>query len=414
MNLFAIWPYFTVMALVLALTRLPFFALADSRSHRVAGRVSTLDGLRGFLALAVFFHHAAIYHGYLRTGTWTLPPSPFYALLGPIGVSFFFMITGYLFWGKAIDERGRLDWIKLYIGRLFRIGPAYCVMLAAVVIVVFARSDWTLREAPHTLVHELSAWFSLGYVIALPLINSTMAAPYITAGVTWTLHYEWLFYLNLLWLAVFARWRGTHLPFAIAGMITCLLLMRFGVMLRWNPGMNALLACLFFCGMVCASLERVTWFRLPSAAASLAAAVILIMLFQYIATNATPVAVILMAAAFWTVTSGGTMFGLLMTRGAQRLGNISFSIYLLQGIVLSVAFGDGSVRRFALAGPLQYWTVIALCCAVLVCVATLAYYFVERPGITLGRRLPVVRLPPLLAGRAKGAGADGSATDFVG
>ena len=58
------------------------------RSSR--SRVETLDGLRGFLALAVFFHHGALYHTFIQDGLWRPPPDRFYALLGPFGVALFF------------------------------------------------------------------------------------------------------------------------------------------------------------------------------------------------------------------------------------------------------------------------------------------------------------------------------------
>lgn len=38
-----------------------------------ANRFASIDGLRGYLAFAVFIHHAAIWFQYLRTGAW---PSP--------------------------------------------------------------------------------------------------------------------------------------------------------------------------------------------------------------------------------------------------------------------------------------------------------------------------------------------------
>ncbi len=97
MGFYSVWPFFGCLAVLLALARLPVFTAVDTPPSPHFNRVATLDGLRGFLALAVFFHHAAIYHRFLLDGVWALPPSRFYALLGPVGVSVFFMITGYLF-----------------------------------------------------------------------------------------------------------------------------------------------------------------------------------------------------------------------------------------------------------------------------------------------------------------------------
>ena len=122
---YSIWPYFACTAFLLIICGSPLFKAADVPPNPGRARISTLDGLRGFLALGVFFHHAAIYHEYLLDQQWRLPPSRFYSLLGQVGVAMFFMITGYLFWSRVVTERGRLDWLQLYIGRVFRIGPLY-------------------------------------------------------------------------------------------------------------------------------------------------------------------------------------------------------------------------------------------------------------------------------------------------
>ena len=62
-----------------------------------------------------------------------------------------------------------------------------------------------------------------------------------------------------------------------------------------------------------------------------------------------------LALSFLLIVSGATVFGLLLTRPARRLGDISYGIYLLQGPVLLLAFSfpcaPGSLGRVA-SGPL--------------------------------------------------------------
>lgn len=100
--MYAIWPYFVCMALLLLLAATPALRLADTPPSGGHKRLRSLDGLRGFLALAVVFSHGAVYQRYLVDGVWQAPPSPFYAFLGPFGVSLFFMITGFLFWSQIV------------------------------------------------------------------------------------------------------------------------------------------------------------------------------------------------------------------------------------------------------------------------------------------------------------------------
>ena len=151
MTLFAVWPYFLLVFVVsIACGLLPPFKLVDDARAAAGMRTETLDGLRGFLALSVFVHHFVITHRYLQSGIWDYPPSAFYTLLGQVGFGGFFMITGFLFWGKLLDARGRPDWWTLYLGRVFRIGPMYVVV---VVLMLFVGS-WNAARYPIILGYD--------------------------------------------------------------------------------------------------------------------------------------------------------------------------------------------------------------------------------------------------------------------
>src|ERR1700761_4154599 len=91
--------------------------------------ITELDGLRALAALSVFVSHAGLYSHYLATGRWELV-APVFTVLGQGGVALFFMITGFLFWGRLLRAHGRPDWRILYIGRVFRIGPLYLLAAA--------------------------------------------------------------------------------------------------------------------------------------------------------------------------------------------------------------------------------------------------------------------------------------------
>jgi peptidoglycan/LPS O-acetylase OafA/YrhL len=145
MDFYAVWPYVIITIFLVFITSTPLLRSADLPPTIVPARVQTIDGLRGFLALGVFFHHAAIYHQYLLTGDWALPPSRFYANLGQGGVSVFFMITGYLFWTQVLKAKGRLNLLKLYIGRTFRIVPLYLLLAFFVLLSVGFITGWHLN-----------------------------------------------------------------------------------------------------------------------------------------------------------------------------------------------------------------------------------------------------------------------------
>ncbi|MEK1853992.1 MAG: hypothetical protein AAAC48_19565 [Phyllobacterium sp.] len=69
------------------------------------------------------------------------------------------------------------------------------------------------------------------------------------------------------------------------------------------------------------------------------------------------------------------------------LGELSYSIYLMQGIVLYCVFAIGPLREFALASDANFWIVIFIVLVALVFVALAMHILVERPGVEFGRKL---------------------------
>jgi len=63
MGLYNIAPYFVVMAALCCLFALPIFRFVDTVGGD-SGRVVTIDGLRGFLALSVMIYHGLISYNY--------------------------------------------------------------------------------------------------------------------------------------------------------------------------------------------------------------------------------------------------------------------------------------------------------------------------------------------------------------
>src|SRR5882724_11599099 len=91
---FILWAVVSVYAYALSLAT----GWGSGIAHRTAGQYfAGIDGLRGILAMNIFFHHSLVNYYYLQTGAWLLPPSNFYAQLGPMSVTMFFFVTGFLF-----------------------------------------------------------------------------------------------------------------------------------------------------------------------------------------------------------------------------------------------------------------------------------------------------------------------------
>lgn len=379
MDYLSIWPFFVGLAILLVIVGTPLFAALDTPAE--AERVTTLDGLRGYLALAVVFHHGAIYHFYLETGAWQLPPSRFYALAGPMGVALFFMITGYLFWGRLVRAEGVLDWRGLYVGRVFRLGPLYLLAVGIMFAVIFASTGLVLNVSPLELARQIGSWLILG-VIKGPKLNGYENTEQILAGVTWTLRYEWLFYFSLPLLAWLLRKGYRHLTLA-----ALLVAVPAVVLLIIPPNRDVYATVLFALGMLAASLQQKGWaVRLPDGLASGAVLALLgSVLFFDSAYQTVPM--LLMGAAFCLIANGCSVFRLLSLRAAHRLGAISYGIYLLQGLALAVFFRPEAVRAYGLSSPLAHWSLVAASLLLLVVGSALAHVLLERPGIALGKTI---------------------------
>ncbi len=345
-------PVYFLLVLAVALASV---WLVDKRFPLALGtdRVAGIDGLRGYLAAGVFVHHACIWYFFLRSGQWAVPPSAFYTELGRTSVGLFFMITGFLFMDRILRARaGGIDWDRLYSGRLLRIFPLLIVHhLAAVLLMAVIRAaDWpTLFDGIDTDRRSL-----------------------LTAAVTWTLKYEWMFYLLLPLLAAL---RGLRPP-------AMLLLLSAGVLVTHWDMVTGVTALPFLGGLLAAVLARnaalVRFCNTP--VAGLLAALSLVL--AYGLGPELPLAVWLgaMTVAFTLIANGNTLFGLLSCRLSRVFGEITYSVYLLHGITLFIAFrfaaGIPAAARFA---PDGHWALVAAATPFLIALSFLSWRFIEQP-----------------------------------
>ncbi|HEY1608371.1 MAG TPA: acyltransferase [Paraburkholderia sp.] len=358
-------------AAALAARRIGFFR--DATKAGDAGRFGHLDGLRGYLAFAVFLTHAASSVGWYRTGNWTWPHSIAYTLCGRVPVALFFMITGFLFVRKVMTARGRPNWTRLYVGRLRRLAPLYVLVTVAIFVVVGQKTGWVLREAPLPLFVSAFKWLGLG-VLGHGNLNGLNQTVLIDPAM-WTLRYEWLFYAALPVIAWFAMPRRA------------LLLVVLTLLLVYALGVDAVIVNFLFGAF--AALLHVRWPQMPrlrhpaAAAAALAA----------LAATALPFArdygvaqSVLLFPLFVCALYGNRFFGALTAPSARVLGLVSYSVYLTHGVVLYVALQLLNLARpVAGIGDAAYAGVTVLIGAVVVGVSLATFRFVEYPFMKEGR-----------------------------
>ncbi len=375
--------YFFVIGVLLIFAKNPFFNLADVSWHSATTRTVNIDGLRGILALSVLIQHAALLHNSLIGLNWQAPIPNLFNQAGQASVSLFFMITGFLFWRKGVEANGRLSWGKLYITRFFRIAPVYYFSMAIVLFVIFYASHFHLRESPAILMKEIFPLLWAGFYKVGHHINNYTDAATINASVTWTLRYEWEFYLLILPIStMFARRAGWHIWYTMAG---------FGLLtiitIRVPSSHSAIALLEFFGGMLCASIQEHFRFAMGKRLNFILsfAVLILLMLLMFFKTAYQTAPFLILWVIFLLITSGCSVFGLLASRAARRLGELSFGIYLLHGIVLHAFFNSQSVSHFARTSTSDFWMMIMLVGMVSVLVAMAAHLLVEVPGINFGR-----------------------------
>lgn len=343
------------------------------------GRFATIDGLRGYLAFAVFVHHASIWWGYAKTGYWALPPSALYTHFGQSGVALFFMITAFLFFGKLLDARARaepVDWLRLYVSRVLRLVPLYLLVVGAMAVCALAATGWELQVPLRTLARTVAQW-AFFTMLDEPTINGFADTHFIVAGVVWSLPYEWTFYLVLPLMALALRQRVAW-PWA-------LMALAIGIW-SWRTFWQPIHLLAFAEGMVAAWLARQQWLR-PWAEHPAAGAMALGSLWLAVWLSPDPrqpLVVALLTVSFCLIAAGNSLFGLLKLQASKRLGDVAYGLYLLHGLVLfvGVRFVVGTERTAALS-PWGHWALMLVFTPVLIGLAGLGYVAVERPALKL-------------------------------
>lgn len=340
------------------------------------GRYATIDGLRGYLGLFVFLHHSCVWFGYLRGGQWTAPTSRLFLHFGQSAVVLFFMITGFLFFAKLLDARTRgIDWLRLFASRVLRLAPLYLFAMLLLFALVAVLSGFELRAAPATLAKGGLKWLSFT-AFGAPDLNGVDNTPLLVARVTWSLPFEWLFYLALPLLALCVGLRPS-LPLLALGAAA--------VGLGWYRSF-ALMPLLSFGGGIAAALLV----RYPAFCAlalrrrsTLAIAAALAALLAFCPDGAyAPLPLLLLALVFALIAGGNTLYGVLAAPLSRALGELAYGLYLLHGLLLFALF------RFALgfdrAGALssaQHWLLVAGVAPLLVLLCFAAFRLIEKPAM---------------------------------
>lgn len=324
----------------------------------------------------VFLHHSVIWYYFLRTQQWDSPPSRLYNHFGITSVVLFFMITSFLFFSKLIEAyAGDFDWLKLYVSRVLRIYPLYIVALFVFFAVAAGIAHFTAPMPIETLCLELVKW-----LFFLKTFSSQVSEGLLMLGVVWSLTFEWLFYFSLGLIGpVFFRIRSSFLTLVVTGLF--FLLFAYILYGYYHQGIWIMLRP-FLSGVLAAFVVRNEKVRKIGSSVWLTPVwlVLLFIALHFYSAVFDLLPLLCMTIFFIAICCGNSLFGLLTSRACCLLGQISYSIYLLHGLLLFITF------RFILGfpgaaqlSPLAHWGVISACCVGVVSICSLTYYFIERP-----------------------------------
>ena len=336
------------------------------------GRFDSIDGLRGYLAFFVFLHHSDVNYVFVTTGEWTRTASNLYTVFGFGSVQVFFMITAFLFFSKLLNSNtSKMDWPKFFVGRLLRLYPLYLFSLSLILLVIIYLSRGNLYESYWELFKHITSWLLMG-VFGNANINELKLTSQINAGVTWSLAYEWMFYLAMPIFAFLLRKKST---------IFWLLFSLIGVALI--SSFNPLLGAKDFIGGILAAYlirnEKFSVFATSKLASFIVTLCLVVVVFLNITGNE-DITLTLLAVAFILIACGNNLYGALAHSTSKALGDLSYSIYLLHGILLFVIFNIVLDKSF-ITSPNTYWAIIALITPILIFACHFTYHYIEYPAM---------------------------------
>jgi peptidoglycan/LPS O-acetylase OafA/YrhL len=342
------------------------------------GRWEFLDAIRGLAAIMVVFQH-----GLERWSGAYSQLSHRYLGLGEAAVAAFFLVSGFVI-PISIERYGSLK--KFWIGRAFRLLPMYWVTLC--VALLLNHVGWFAFPAGAG-EHWYRFLFANGVMMQDPL--NTPAA----IGTFWTLTYETIFYVTCSLIFLLGALRSTRILALSAALGYLLLTLSAALILHRSVSADKL-------GLIVTAFIGALIYRNSTGTATTAQVIQVIAIVavalpvaQWVRLVRFPKPGDIGMNSFSSATlawiAGYALFlGLYSIRGREFprvllwLGRISYSVYLVHGILVEI-----------IPGSIPVWIAMPLLLASTLIISELTYRLVEKPAVSLQHTLfphkPLVR-----------------------
>ncbi|MEY0255574.1 acyltransferase family protein [Morganella morganii] len=285
-----------------------------------------MDSFRFFLASGVMMSHSIYMYSSISGGGW-VSQSQHISSYAWYGVSIFFSLTGFLFWNKIRNDSDP-DWIRIYIDRFFRIVPLLFINTTIIVVIIALYSY--LKSSSLSGSSNIIYWYDFLNNYKPDIFNVSNSKIF-TAGVYWTLVYEWGFYfsLPLLWIL------GRKHPFAFA-ISLCFLVVYVSPNITFEKGVYTYSFLHFIIGILACELSKSIKVNAKKLDIVLLVSIIIILAYgsklSPYSTSGYGNAIILLIMICLSFKT--SLFGLLNIRGFVLLGEASYSIYIMHPVII--------------------------------------------------------------------------------
>lgn len=355
---------------------------------------TTVDFLRGISALWVVLAHCCLWGGYSGYA-----PDP------KVAVDIFMMVSGYLMMftvglthvTEPLDHHR--NWLRFYIRRFFRISPGYYASLVAAALLagLYITSYQTLGKLNHnnylaSLTADLgprNLFYHFTYLFGvMPKRAFSTLLP------DWSLGLEVQFYIAFPLLFIIFKKAMTNLR--LFGY--CVLIIGLSAITRktilhgfGEPSLLFYQLPFFMIGIL------IFYASSMKSKASKVFPLILVLLFciyGMILKNHQDNAYLILAAALLVLSTSGHRYGVWINQFfdnklTESMANLSFSLYLFHGFILSIlgATIESRLYRLGYSPGLCVSLMIITVVPLAYLTAFASYRFIELPGIRMGKWL---------------------------